>query len=89
MTVSRAVSRLFPASPALYAKGCACYPAALAHVTENIHFNWHQMPVIPIFQDPNSISQTDSSTSSSKTIICQIMFPDSQFGNTVTVIMTQ
>lgn len=74
MTVSQAVSRLFPAFPALYAKGCACYPAGLAHVTENIHFNWHHVPVIPIFQDPNSISQIYSLPQAAKQLFVRLSF---------------
>lgn len=72
--------RPFPASPQLYAKTCAWYPTCRVRGTENIPSNGHPVPVITTFQDPNSTSPTDSATPSSKKILCQIVFPDSQFG---------
>lgn len=80
-----------PGTPACCAQGCACYRAGLGHVTENIHFNRHHVPVIPIFQDPNSISKTDSSTPSSKKkkFFVRLCFLIHSLENTVTVIITQ
>lgn len=80
--------KTLPGVPGTRCQGCACHPAGLAHVTENIHLNWHHVPGIPIFQDPHSISQTDSSTPSSKKIV-RLCFLIHSLENSVTAIITQ